>query len=52
MEQFKEKFHNCDVLLMEDIHTLSGRIKTQEELTAAVISQILNRIYFHAYQGG
>ncbi|MCK4839294.1 MAG: chromosomal replication initiator protein DnaA [Desulfobulbaceae bacterium] len=36
MEQFKEKFHNCDVLLMEDIHTLSGRIKTQEELTAAL----------------
>lgn len=36
MEQFKEKFHNCDVLLMEDIHTLSGRIKTQEEFTAAL----------------
>lgn len=36
MEEFKEKFHNCDVLLMEDIHTLSGRIKTQEELTAAL----------------
>lgn len=36
MEQFKEKFHNCDVLLMEDIHTLSGRIKTQEELTTAL----------------
>ncbi|MEN8135433.1 MAG: chromosomal replication initiator protein DnaA [Thermodesulfobacteriota bacterium] len=36
MEQFKEKFHNCDVLLMEDIHTLAGRIKTQEELTTAL----------------
>ena len=36
MEQFKEKYHRCDVLLMEDIHTLSGRIKTQEELTAAL----------------
>ena len=36
MEQFKEKYENCDVLLMEDIHTLSGRIKTQQELTAAL----------------
>jgi chromosomal replication initiator protein len=36
MEQFKEKYHQCDVLLMEDIHTLSGRIKTQEELSAAL----------------
>jgi chromosomal replication initiator protein len=36
MEQFKEKYHHCDVLLMEDIHTLSGRIKTQEELSAAL----------------
>jgi chromosomal replication initiator protein len=36
MEQFKEKYHNCDVLLMEDIHTLSGRNKTQEELSVAL----------------
>lgn len=36
MEEFKEKYHNCDVLLMDDIHTLSGRIKTQEELSVAL----------------
>jgi len=36
MEQFKEKYHNCDVLLMEDVHTLSGRAKTQEELSTAL----------------
>lgn len=36
MEQFKEKYHHCDVLLIEDIHTLSGRTKTQQELTAAL----------------
>ncbi len=36
MEQFKEKYENCDVMLLEDIHTLSGRIKTQQELAAAL----------------
>jgi chromosomal replication initiator protein len=36
MEEFKEKYHQCDVLLMDDIHTLSGRTKTQEELAVAV----------------
>jgi chromosomal replication initiator protein len=37
MEQFKEKYHSqCDILLMEDIHTLSGRSKTQEELANAL----------------
>lgn len=37
MDQFKEKYyHQSDVLLLEDIHTLSGRIKTQEELSAAL----------------
>ncbi|MCK5340986.1 MAG: chromosomal replication initiator protein DnaA [Desulfobulbaceae bacterium] len=37
MEQFKEKYHNqCDVLLLEDVHSLAGRVKTQEELAAAV----------------
>jgi len=37
MDKFKEKYQNqCDVLLMEDIHTLSGRTKTQEELAAAL----------------
>ncbi|MDR3088795.1 MAG: chromosomal replication initiator protein DnaA [Desulfobulbaceae bacterium] len=33
MEQFKNKYHdNCDVLLLEDVHVLSGKKKTQEEL--------------------
>jgi chromosomal replication initiator protein len=33
MEQFSKKFINdCDMLLVEDIHTLTGKNKTQEEL--------------------
>ncbi len=37
MEQFKEKYyHQNDVLLLEDVHALSGRPKTQEELSAAL----------------
>jgi chromosomal replication initiator protein len=33
MEQFKEKYQkNCDILLMEDVHVLAGRTKTQSEL--------------------
>jgi len=33
MEQFSKKFiNNCDILLVEDIHTLPGKTKTQEEL--------------------
>jgi len=33
MEEFKAKYHNnCDVLLIEDVHSLTGKIKTQEEL--------------------
>jgi len=33
MERFKNKYHdNCDILLMEDVHVLSGKKKTQEEL--------------------
>lgn len=36
MEQFKEKFHkNCDMLLVEDVQALSGRVKTQAELADA-----------------
>lgn len=43
MEQFKEKYHHqSDVLLIEDIHALSGRIKTQEEL-AAVLDILLKQ---------
>ncbi|MDF1614213.1 chromosomal replication initiator protein DnaA [Desulfurivibrio dismutans] len=37
MDQFKEKFQRqCDVLLVEDVQTLSGRGKTQVELAEAV----------------
>jgi len=33
MEQFSKKYINsCDMLLVEDIHTLTGKNKTQEEL--------------------
>ncbi len=33
MDGFKKKYHNnCDVLLVEDIHALAGKKKTQEEL--------------------
>ncbi len=33
MEQFSRKFINgCDLLLVEDVHTLTGKNKTQEEL--------------------
>jgi chromosomal replication initiator protein len=43
MEQFKEKYHHQnDVLLVEDIHALSGRSKTQEEL-AAVLDILLKQ---------
>ena len=36
MEQFKEKFHkHCDMLLVEDVQALSGRVKTQTELADA-----------------
>jgi chromosomal replication initiator protein len=33
MEQFSKKYvNNCDMLLVEDVHTLTNKIKTQEEL--------------------
>ncbi len=33
MELFSKKYvNNCDMLLVEDIHTLTGKAKTQEEL--------------------
>lgn len=33
MDQFKRKYHdNCDILLVEDVHSLTGKKKTQEEL--------------------
>lgn len=33
MDEFKQKYHdNCDILLIEDVHALAGKKKTQEEL--------------------
>jgi chromosomal replication initiator protein len=33
MDTFKEKYHHhCDLLLIEDVHTLTGKAKTQAEL--------------------
>ena len=33
MDEFKSKYHNnCDVLLIEDVQSLTGKVKTQEEL--------------------
>ncbi|MDX1774989.1 MAG: chromosomal replication initiator protein DnaA [Desulfobulbales bacterium] len=33
MDAFKAKYHNnCDVLLIEDVQCLTGKVKTQEEL--------------------
>jgi chromosomal replication initiator protein len=33
MDEFKIKYHNnCDVLLVEDVQSLTGKVKTQEEL--------------------
>lgn len=33
MDKFKDKYHNhCDVLLLEDVHSLAGKTKTQVEL--------------------
>jgi chromosomal replication initiator protein len=33
MDEFKDKYHNCcDVLLIEDVQSLTGKVKTQEEL--------------------
>jgi len=33
MDEFKAKYHNhCDVLLIEDVQSLTGKVKTQEEL--------------------
>jgi len=33
MDRFKRKYHeHCDILLVEDVHSLTGKKKTQEEL--------------------
>lgn len=49
MEHFKEKYHRqCDVLLIEDVHVLAGRAKTQTELAEAldVLMETGKRIVF------
>lgn len=41
MDAFKRKYHdNCDILLVEDIHALTGKKKTQEELNEVLDSLI------------
>ncbi len=41
MELFKRKYHeNCDILLVEDVHSLTGKKKTQEELNELLDSLI------------
>ena len=35
-DNFKSRFHNTDVLLLEDVHFLRGKDKFQEELLSAV----------------
>jgi len=34
MDAFKERYQNSDILLMEDMQSLTGRVKTQEELAS------------------
>jgi len=37
MNAFKEKYHHhCDMLLVEDVHALTGKLKTQEELNEII----------------
>lgn len=41
MDNFKEKYHqHCDILLVEDVHSLTGKKKTQEELNELLDSLI------------
>lgn len=41
MDEFKSKYHDhCDILLVEDVHTLTGKTKTQEELNELLDSLI------------
>ena len=32
MDDFRARYHGCDVLLLDDVQSLAGRIQTQEEL--------------------
>lgn len=38
MEQFKERFRRLDMLMLEDVHFLRGKDKTQEELLSTIKS--------------
>ncbi len=41
MDVFKDKYHNqCDILLIEDVHHLTGKAKTQSELNEILDSLI------------
>ncbi len=41
MDMFKRKYHeHCDILLVEDVHSLTGKKKTQEELNNILDSLI------------
>ena len=41
MDSFKRKYHDhCDILLVEDVHSLTGKKKTQEELNELLDSLI------------
>jgi chromosomal replication initiator protein len=41
MDRFKRKYHDhCDILLVEDVHSLTGKKKTQEELNELLDSLI------------
>ncbi|MEE4241053.1 MAG: chromosomal replication initiator protein DnaA, partial [Desulfopila sp.] len=51
MDSFKQKYHrHCDILLVEDVHSLAGKKKTQEELNELLDSLIKcgKRIVFTA----
>ncbi|MBM9605042.1 chromosomal replication initiator protein DnaA [Desulfopila inferna] len=51
MDSFKQKYHEqCDILLVEDVHSLTGKKKTQEELNELLDSLIKcgKRIVFTA----
>lgn len=54
MDAFKQKYHDqCDMLLVEDIHSLTGKKKTQEELNEVLDSLIKSgkRVVLTANQG-
>ena len=54
MGNFKQKYHNeCDILLVEDVHSLTGKKKTQEELNEVLDSLIKcgRRVVLTANQG-